>query len=588
MKIKLGFLIILTVFALLFSACDFLLDNNNEGTENSDCTHIWVWRTDISATEEKDGSKTQYCSKCNAKGTTQIIPAGTESDLEGNDYIEINDEELEFILSSTETNPAAVVGPLITTKWTQSSPYNDLFPMVGGKRSLTDCGNNAMAQILRFHRYANGKGQSTSVRINSDTITVPTVNFNVNYDWDNILDSYTTANPGNAQQRNAAATLVYHFAAAVGASMDAGAGAYPRNYMAALTNILGYDKSIELHYRGDYNDNDWAAMIQQQLDLGLPVYYWGKRDGGSHAFVVDGYDSNGKFHINWGWGGKDNGWYHINNLNPPSKGHYKYSNLILINIKPDEGGVPAGYEMSLRDFSFDKTSVSQNELFTVTMQIRNLSSFGAFSGGQQGVALVNNSGEIITVVGNNNRAALNQLSSAGTATIKCYVPETITPGQYRLMAVIRETGEEWKVITKSGDGIPNAFPVTITAGEANGNGYGLGLISFSASKNAASQNESFTATIGLKNMSSDRFPGGRRGIALVDNDGNITDVGSGNTNPWGVGTSMDNININCKVPVNFAPGNYQLRVIVKTTDEEWRIATWSEPGIPTSLPFEVK
>jgi len=596
MKKKLSFIALfamVAISALLVSGCDFLFgtdDPNNGNPNNGVCPpHTWKWKTETPATEEDDGLRIQYCSKCNAKGTTQIIPAGTESDLEGSDYVDISDDELEIILSSKEPNPDAVVGPLITTKWTQSSPYNDLFPMVDGKRLLTDCGNNAMAQILRFHRNLEKiKGQSTSVRINSDTITVPTVNFNVNYDWDNILDSYTTANPGNAQQRNAAATLVYHFAAAVGASMDAGAGAYPRNYMAALTNILGYDKSIELHYRGDYNDSDWAAMIRQQLDLGLPVYYWGKRDGGNHAFVVDGYDKNGRFHINWGWGGKDNGWYHINNLNPPSKGHYKYSNLILINIKPDEGGVPAGYEMSLRDFSFDKTSVSQNELFTVIMQIRNLSSFGAFSGGQQGVALVNNSGGIITVVGNNNRAALNQLSSAGTATIKCYVPETITPGQYRLMAVIRETGEEWKVITKSGDGIPNAFPVTITAGEANGNGYGLGLISFSASKNAASQNESFTATIGLKNMSSERFPGGRRGIALVDSSGNITDVGSANTNPWGVGTSMDNININCKVPVNFAPGNYQLRVIVKTTDGEWRIATWSEHGVPTSIPFEVK
>jgi len=413
MKKNLSFTVLafamIAISALVFSGCDWLFGNNDKDT----CSHTWVWKTETPATDEDDGLRIQYCSKCKASGSTQIIPRGTQSGLEGNDYIEINDDELEIILSSTEPNPDAVVGPLITTKWTQSSPYNDLFPMVDGKRSLTDCGNNAMAQILRFHKNLKKiKGQSKSVRINSDTITVPTVNFNnVDYDWDNILDSYTSANPGNARQRNAAATLVYHFAAAVGASMDAGAGAYPRNYMAALTNILGYDKSIELHYRGDYNDNDWAAMIRQQLDLGLPVYYWGKRDGGNHAFVVDGYDKNGRFHINWGWGGKDNGWYHINNLNPPSKGHYKYSNLILINIKPDEGGVPAGYEMSLRNFSFDKTSVAQNELFTVTMQIRNLSSFGAFSGGQQGVALVNNSGEIITVVGNNNRAALNQLSS---------------------------------------------------------------------------------------------------------------------------------------------------------------------------------
>ena len=522
--------------------------------------------------------------------TTQIIPAGNELDLEGNDYIEINDNELEIILSSAVKNPAAVVGPLITTNWTQSSPYNDLFPIVGGKRLLTDCGNNAMAQILRFHKNLEKiNGKSTSVRINSDTITVPTVNFNnVDYDWDNILDSYTSANPGNARQRNAAATLVYHFAAAVGASMDAGAGAYPRNYMAALTNILGYDKSIELHYRGDYSDNDWAAMIRQQLDLGLPVYYWGKRDGGNHAFVVDGYDKNGRFHINWGWGGKDNGWYAINNLNPPSRSHYKYSNLILINIKPDEGGVPAGYEMSLRNFSFDKTTVSQNELFTVTMQIRNLSSFGVFSGGQQGVALVNNSGKIVTVVGNNNRAALNQLSTAGTATINCYVPETITPGQYRLMAVIRETDKEWKVITKSGDGIPNAFPVTITAGLTNSGGYGLALTAFSANKTTVSQNEMFTVTMTPRNVGLEQFPGGQVGAALVDNNGRIAEVvGIRNRSALNAGSLSGVLEFNCYVPETVRTGQYRLMAVVRPEGGQWRIATLAMADIPTTINFTV-
>jgi len=229
-------------------------------------------------------------------------------------------------------NPAGSVEPLTTSKWSQGSPYNDLFPMVNGSRSVTDCGNLALAQIIRFHQYpVSGTGQSTSVRINSDTLTVPTVNFNVKYDWNNMLDSYTTANPGSAQQRNAAATLVYHVSAAVGDNTATG-HTHPRNYAAALTGIFGYDKSIQIHYRMYYNDNDWEAMIRQQLDLGLPVYYWGRRDNGTHAFVVEGYDNTGKFHINWGWSGRDNGWFTLNNLNPPSTGHYYFGHLIITNI----------------------------------------------------------------------------------------------------------------------------------------------------------------------------------------------------------------------------------------------------------------
>ena len=30
-----------------------------------------------------------------------------------------------------------------------------------------------------------------------------------------------------------------------------------------------------------------------------------------HNIVVDGYDSNGLFHLNFGWGGSANGWYDI-------------------------------------------------------------------------------------------------------------------------------------------------------------------------------------------------------------------------------------------------------------------------------------
>jgi len=119
--------------------------------------------------------------------------------------------------------------------------------------------------------------------------------------------------------------------------------------------------------------------------------------------------------------------------------------------------------MALNNFSSNKTSVNKNEQFAVTMQIRNISTFGAFSGGQIGAALVNNNGEIITVIGNNNRAALNQQSIAGAATINCSIPESVTSGQYKLMAVVRETGEEWRVITKSavGDDIPNSININV-------------------------------------------------------------------------------------------------------------------------------
>jgi len=492
-------------------------------------------------------------------------------------------------------NTNVVVAPLIQTRWTQFAPYNDLFPLVSGQHSVTDCGNLALAQIIRFHKYpVRGNGQSTRVRINSDTFTVPSVNFNVAYDWNNMLDTYTTANPGSTRQRNATATLVYHVAAAVGLNTPERSN-YPSNYTAALTDIFGYDKSVQIHYRLYYNDKDWEAMIRQQLDLGLPVYYWGNDPKNNHAFVIDGYNNSGLFHINLGWSGRDNGWYSLNNINPSTyDGARKFYNnhLIIINIKPDEGGMPADYEMALNSFSANKTSVSQNELFTVTMQIKNISTFGAFSGGQQGVAVVNNNGGIIAVIGNNNRAALNQQSLAAAATINCIVPATVIPGQYRLMAVVRETGEEWKLITKSaiGDGIPGNISITVTAGEANGGGYGMALAAFTANNTTVSRNTSFNVGYRLTNVGLDVFDG-QAGAALVDNNNNIVTVlRSWNTGRFVVGARNANpISIACTIPNSIVPGQYKLRMVLRpNANEAWKITTLFLENSPTSIDFTVR
>jgi len=38
-------------------------------------------------------------------------------------------------------------------------------------------------------------------------------------------------------------------------------------------------------YQNDFTDVAWEAMIKEQLDQGLPVYYWGRRDGGQPEYL---------------------------------------------------------------------------------------------------------------------------------------------------------------------------------------------------------------------------------------------------------------------------------------------------------------
>jgi len=371
-----------------------------------------------------------------------------------------SDDELESLLREAP-NPGAVVRPLIQTKWNQRAPYNDLFPFIPGHakddgtgRLLTNCTNTAWAQIMAFHRHpARGSGQSRTVGPNH-FVTVSSVNFNVAYDWNNMLNSYRRdGGNSNERQRNAVAVLMYHVALAVGAQ---------GNYYTAMLETFGYDRSIQQHERIFYTDAGWEALIRSQLDAGLPVYYSSSReDGGGHAFIVDGYDNQGRFHVNWGWGGGYDGWYSLNALAPRPERNYDRAQSVVINIKPNAGSTGSN-EFALTEFTAIR-STGRRSIANI-----NLRSLGFFPGGQAGMAVVDNNDNIVSVIasrniGDNLVGHTLRPGSEVVMEMTCVVPETVRQGQYRLMAVTRIGGGQWKIVTLSRvSRIPNAFILTVT------------------------------------------------------------------------------------------------------------------------------
>jgi len=491
-------------------------------------------------------------------------------------------------------NNNVVVAPLLQTKWDQGSPYNDLFPYLpnhvkagNNGRLVTDCGTTAAAQIIAFHRYpARAVGQSSI--LGPHNINMPLVNFeNYPFDWVNMRNTYTTGDPGTAQERKAAGELMFIYGMARGDGRISSFNILVENF--------GYDRSFQRIERRFFTDAQWEALIRQQLDAGLPVHYYGNyptdaaSSTGYHAFVVDGYDNSGRFHANWGWSGSHDGWYFINDFDPKAPASTYSGEYIYINLKPDAGSTGSNI-MGIDNFDVSKTTVQQNEMFAVSFTLK---SFGFFPGGQRGAALVDSNNRIAAVIGSGNTTEWRPGSTA-SVSLNCFVPETISPGQYRVMAVTRKTDGEWKIVTLSdiSKNSPNAVNISVTAGEANGGGYGFGLTAFSASSTSVSRNGSFTAVIGLRNMSAEVFPGGQRGLALVDNSGNITVVGSGNTTAWNPGASNNSITINCVIPNTVRSGQYRLRVVARpgsnNDNNQWRIVTMALPSVPNSIDFTVR
>ena len=48
------------------------------------------------------------------------------------------------------------IAPLMVTTWDQGTPYNDLCPLDGGKRSVTGCVATAMAQVVYYNAIKSG------------------------------------------------------------------------------------------------------------------------------------------------------------------------------------------------------------------------------------------------------------------------------------------------------------------------------------------------------------------------------------------------------------------------------------------------
>lgn len=248
-----------------------------------------------------------------------------------------------FVLEAAE-NPADSVSHLLgNIKYDQGTPYNNLCPMINGRRAVTGCVATAMAQIMRYYSYPNvGVGRVTYTGSNgAETIDLS----NYPFHWNLILDDYS--GQYTSAQGEAVATLMLACGAALNMNYSAdGSGSYLDKAMVAFKNNFSYSKKIG-HFDSNNVPNpeelilyDWAPEIREQHKKGYPVMYAGNPAVGTagHAFVIDGYkviDGVYYYHVNWGWSGAFNGYYLLMNLAPDGENYAGYGCDVVINIYPE-------------------------------------------------------------------------------------------------------------------------------------------------------------------------------------------------------------------------------------------------------------
>lgn len=204
------------------------------------------------------------------------------------------------------------VSPLIKTKWNQDRLYNDLCPKDPkgpNGRVYAGCVACAMSQIMKYWNYPpTGIGSYSYNAVGYGTQTADFGNTNYNYS----VMPLSLTRTSSEEEIFEVAQLMYH----CGVSVDMGYGPDGSGAMSDMVpkswkEYFMFADDTYMDYMMMHNAERWAIKLKEELDKSHPLYYSGSNDGGGHAFVCDGYDNNGLFHFNWGWGGSGDAFFII-------------------------------------------------------------------------------------------------------------------------------------------------------------------------------------------------------------------------------------------------------------------------------------
>ena len=209
------------------------------------------------------------------------------------------------------------VAPLLSCKWNQNEPYNKKTGY-----NYTGCVATAVAQVMYYHKWPiQGKGENTYT-VRSDN-KVKHADFSKSYyDWANMKDEYTYYDPGTQREQDAVAKLM----------SDVGIATYMQYtpYLSGAQNESA-DKALQENFdyttafvsRSDEGLPAFTDIVRQELINGFPVYLSGSQRGGrgGHAWVTDGFNEQGLFHMNFGWGGQGDAYFSLSTLSVAQSGN---------------------------------------------------------------------------------------------------------------------------------------------------------------------------------------------------------------------------------------------------------------------------
>ena len=316
--------------------------------------------------------------------TGGMLPPALEAYLKANKYGPVPEPREKIV-------PVKALLPFVRH---QRAPYNNYCPFsldAQGKptayRCVVGCVATALEEIISYYRRTvvlqdtlHGWESKKHTAI-EDILPGTSVDCRLirnNYD----TDQYT------AEEADAVARLSYY--CGIAAKMNWGedaSGANIRNLITPLKKAFGYGY-VEYVDSYQYHPKDWLNMIQNEIYAHRPVLYTAFNMWlAGHAFVIDGLDENGFFHVNWGYAGSYDGYFRLDVLNynePPEQltpegmeaGFFTNHQALLLHPDAVENVLPdtlsrTGYEIKIDSVCVD-LEAETNKHTPLTVYLSNI------------------------------------------------------------------------------------------------------------------------------------------------------------------------------------------------------------------------
>lgn len=259
----------------------------------------------------------------------------------------------------------APVEPLLRSiNWAQQAPFNYQC-VFNGTACSVGCAGLAMAQILYYWQYPK-EISGLPAYSPSWSLSVPALPATT-FDYDLIVDQYAQWTDGSLgwvpgisdESKQEVAKLCRY--ASQSCLMNFSPDGSGSNVLKQKNGFLSMGFHSDAKLVGleawptretwnttDYTDEQWVDLINEQLEKKHPIPYSSEDFSDGHAFVVDGVDADGLYHVSWGWYGRGDGWFQYGAFNvAPTGGETYYFNnslFMVIDLYPATGDVPPTYD----------------------------------------------------------------------------------------------------------------------------------------------------------------------------------------------------------------------------------------------------